>query len=137
MFVTAGSPALLRPFLLLLCLLMLAACASPAPRERRAARLAEFQAVAGAPVASFHFWELQRWELLGPQHVAVWTRVNEAWLIEVERGCYGLEFAEAIGLTSSVNRVSRRLDAVRFGQQRCQIREIWPIDGKALKAGRS
>lgn len=121
---------------LLLLAAMLAGCVSPGPRERQAARLAEFEAVAGEPVESFHFWSMQRWESLGPLSVAVWTRVNEAWLIHVDKPCNGLDFAQSIGLTSTQNRVSRRFDAVRFGTERCYIREIRPVDGKALRAAR-
>ncbi len=122
--------------LLLVLAVVLAGCASPGPREREAARLALFESVAGDPVESFHFWDLHRWELLGPESVAVWTRVNEAWLIHVDRPCTGLQFASAIALTSNQNRVTRRFDAVRFGNERCPIREIRPVDGKALKAAR-
>ena len=113
--------------------LLLAACASPGPRAREAERLAEFESVAGAPVESFQFWDMQRWEVLGPSSVGVWTRVNEAWLITVETPCPGLEFANVIGVTSTLNRVSRAFDAIRFEQQRCRIDEIRPVDGKALK----
>ncbi len=112
---------------------VLAACTTPGPRERQAARLAEFESVAGAPVERFHFWDLQRWEVLGPYEIAVWTRVNEAWLIRVNRPCAGLEFAQTIGLSSNQNMVSTRFDAVLFDRQRCNIREIRPVDGKALK----
>ena len=111
----------------------LAACTTPGPRERQAARLAEFEAVAGEPVERFHFWDLQRWEVLGPYEIAVWTRINEAWLIRVNRPCAGLEFAQTIGLSSNQNMVSTRFDAVLFERQRCNIREIRPVDGKALK----
>lgn len=113
---------------------LLTACASPGPRERQAARLAEVESVAGEPVESFNFWDMQRWEVLGPLEVMVWTRVNEAWLLRVDTPCPGLEFANVIGVTSTQNRVSRRFDAVRFERQRCPIREIRPVDGKALKA---
>ncbi len=113
--------------------MLLSACAATGPRERQAARLAEFEAVAGTPVDRFRFWNMQRWELLGPQAVAVWTGVNEAWLIEVNRPCSGLEFASTIGLTSTQNQVSSKFDAVLFDQQRCMIRQIRPVDGKALK----
>ncbi len=112
---------------------LLAACVSPGPREREAVRLAEFESVAGAPVEGFQFWTMQRWEVLGPTSVGVWTRVNEAWLITVEMPCNGLEFASVIGVTSTLNRVSRAFDAIRFEQERCRIKEIRPVDGKALK----
>lgn len=109
-------------------------CAAATPRERSASRLVEFEAVAGAPVESFHFFTLQRFELLGPQTIAVWTRVNKAFLIDVHRPCPGLEFAGGIGLSSSQNRVSTRFDAVQFNRERCQIKQIRPIDARALKA---
>jgi len=136
-FLPAWRQPALRAALAIGLIAVLAACATPGPRERQAARLAEFEAVAGEPVESFHFWDMQRWELLGPLSVAVWTRVNEAWLIHVDKPCVGLEFAQAIALTSTQNRVSRRFDAVRFENERCRIREIRPVDGKALRAARS
>ncbi len=116
-----------------LAVVALAACTTPGPRERQAARLVEFESVAGEPVERFHFWDLQRWEVLGPYEIAVWTRVNEAWLIRVDKPCAGLEFAQAIGLSSNQNVVSTRFDAVLFERQRCTIREIRPVDGKALR----
>ncbi len=117
-----------------LLVLALAACASVTPRERLADRLAEYEAVAGAPVDSFHFLSMHSWELLGPQEVAVWTRINDAWLIRVDRPCNGLEFTAAIGVSSTASRVTRRFDYVEFENQRCRIDEIRPVDGKALKA---
>ncbi len=112
----------------------LSACASPSPRERLASRLVEYEAVAGEPVDGFNFFTLQRFELLGPQTIAVWTRVNKVFLIDVQRPCPGLEFAGGIGVSSSQNRVSTRFDAVQFNRERCQIRQIRPIDSRALKA---
>lgn len=123
-----------RLFIVLIALVVLAGCAGSGVRERSLARLAEVQSVAGEPVESFHFWRLDRWEGLGPAHVAVWTQVNEAWLIEVKEPCQGLEFATVIGLSSSVQRVYSRFDDVRFENQRCRIAEIRPIDVKALRA---
>jgi hypothetical protein len=108
----------------------------PGPRERAARRLVEVERHAGAPVENFHFWKIDRWEGLGPLEVAVWTRINEAWLLKLRRPCAGLEFATGIGVTSTGNRVFRNFDAVVFERQRCQIAEIRPVDGKALKAER-
>jgi len=113
---------------------MLASCASSGGRERELARLAEFESVAGEPISSFHFWQLRDFETLGPEHVAVWTRVNEAYLIEVRTPCNGLAFATRIGLSSSQNRVTQAFDAVRFERERCPIAQIRKVDGKALKA---
>lgn len=116
--------------------MMLSACAAQGPREREAENLAEFTRHAGAPVESFHFWRLDRWETLGRDHLVVWTRMNEAWLLRVMEPCNGLEFANALALSSTNNRVYRSFDAVLFDKQRCRIAEIRPVDGKALKAER-
>ena len=118
--------------------LLLAGCAAPGrgPAEREAAQLALFEQYAGEPVDDFHFWRLDGWETLGPDAVAVWTQPDQAWLLRVREPCNGLEFAQAIGLSSSLNRVYRSHDAVLFEQQRCRLREIRPVDGRALKAAR-
>ena len=118
----------------LLVALFVSACAGPGPLKRMEARLAEVESVSGAPVESFHFWRLDRWEPLGRKHVAVWTRIDEAWLIEVQEPCSGLDFAQVIGLSSSGQRVYQRFDDVLFDKQRCRIAQIRPIDVKALRA---
>jgi hypothetical protein len=118
--------------------LLLGACATPSPREREASRLEQIERHAGAPVDDFRLWQLQRWERLGPYKLLVWTRINEAWLLTVQKPCSGFEFANAITLTSTLNRVHRRFDALKFEHQTCRIDEIRPVDGKALKReGRS
>ena len=117
-------------------LLVLTACASAGPRERMAARLAEFERHAGAPVEDFRFWSMDSWEALGRETLVVWTRPNEAWLLRVDTPCRDIEWANTIGLTSSVGRVHTRFDSVVFEHQRCRINEIRPVDGRALKAER-
>ena len=116
-------------------LLLCAGCAAGGgPREREAARLALFERHAGAPVDQFRFWDLDRWEGLGKDAVAVWTRPNEAWLIRVLKPCVGLEHAQVIAVSSTLNRVHRNFDAVLFEHQRCRIAQIRPIDVRAMKA---
>lgn len=112
---------------------LLAGCAGPSPREREAARLAQFESVAEPPVDSFRFWTLHKWESLGPEAIAVWTRLNEAYLLRVERPCFGLEYARAIAVSSTANTVTRRFDTVNFDHQKCRIAEIRPVDAKAVK----
>ena len=128
-------PVLLRFVLVIVSLLVLGACAADGrgPRQRELARLERFERFAGPPVDSFRFWQMDRWESLGPDSVAIWTRPNEAWLLTVRQPCHGLEFAMAIGLSSTVNRVSRLHDEVRFEQQRCRIEQIRPIDVRAMR----
>jgi hypothetical protein len=119
-------------------LLLASGCAMslPGPAERAAKRLGEVERHAGAPVEEFHFWQMDRWEGLGPEAIAVWTNPNEAYLIKVKKPCAGLDFADGVGVSSTGRRVSQNFDFVTFEYQRCRIAEIRPIDVKGLKAER-
>lgn len=115
----------------------LAGCASDGgPREREAEKLALYEQFAGEPVKDFAFWRLDRWDVLGDYDLAVWTTLNDAYLIRVSKPCSGMSFANTVAVTSTQNRVHARFDAVLFEQQRCRISEIRPVDGKAYKAAR-
>lgn len=109
--------------------LALAACASVPYAQRVAQRQSQYAAAAGAPVNSFHFFSLYSWEPLGDHQLAVYTHPNRAWLLDVSR-CPNLQFANAIGLSSSVNEVSVRFDKVYAGggYAPCWISRIRPID---------
>ena len=104
--------------------------------------LALYRANAGPAVPSFqYFGTLNGWTPLGDQAVAVWTRLNEAYLLEVDGPCPDLDFAQAIGLTHQSGTVYARFDKMipRVGGGRtqplpCNIRQILPLDTKALKA---
>ena len=114
--------------------LLLAACASNGgPDERRARRFDFVQQFAGPPVDSFHFWELKRFEVLGEHGLVVWTTLDDAYLITVQRPCSGLVFANAISLSSTQRRVHQRFDTVNFDLQRCDIALIREVDGRALR----
>jgi hypothetical protein len=119
--------------------LALAACASAGTSEEK---LALYRAHALAPVQSFRYLSrIDGWTPLGDSAVAIWTRPHEAYLIEVDRPCADLDFAQAIGLTSQSGSVYARFDKVipRTGAGGvppipCQIRQIRPLDVKALKS---
>ena len=115
---------------------VLAACSSVPYTQRQAERLALYTAAAGAPVNSFRFFTLYSWEPLGDKTLAVYTRPNEAWLVDVDAGCRELPFAQAIGLTSSLSQVSVRFDKVLTGRNNfpCTITQIRPLDVKHLRA---
>jgi hypothetical protein len=113
---------------------LLASCSTS--RERMAAELSEVQRHAGDPVNSLQFFRMDRFEILGRDSIVLWTRPNQAWLIEVDEPCFGLDFATSVGVTSNMNRVYRNSDFVVFKDQRCRIDQIRPIDVKALKAER-
>ena len=115
---------------------LLAGCSSVPYAQRQAQRQAQYAAAAGAPVRSFHFFSpLYSWEALSDQQLVVYARPKQAWLLDVD-GCPNLTFANAIGLTSSLNEVSVRFDRVLTGRNNfpCTITQIRPIDVSRLRA---
>jgi hypothetical protein len=130
------TPTRIALLSLLSCALTMTGCASSSPKQRDADNLARYQEFAGEPVDSFHLRTLQNWVSLGREHFAVYTSLNEAWLIEVWKPCNGLDFAHAISLTSTGSRVYARFDSVRFEQETCRIEQIRKVDARAMKAAR-
>ena len=128
----------MKAFLLsLLVPLALAGCAS---RISDADRLALYRAHAGAPVPHFqYFGRLDGWTPLGNTALAVWTRPSEVYLLELQATCQDLDFANAISVTNQFGRVYARFDKVivlgsAVPHVPCWIREIRPVDAKALRA---
>ena len=115
---------------------LLAACASAPYAQRISERQAAYAAAAGAPVRQFRFFTLYSWEPLSDSQLAVYTRPNEAWLLDLGGGCPDLTFVNSIGLTSSVNQVMVGFDKVLTGRRSfpCIISQIRPVDVKSLKA---
>jgi hypothetical protein len=115
---------------------LLAACASAPYAQRISERQAAYAAAAGAPVRQFRFFTLYSWEPLSDNQLAVYTRPNEAWLLDLAGGCQDLTFVNSIGLTSNVNQVMVGFDKVLTGRRNfpCTISQIRPIDVKSLKA---
>ncbi len=116
----------------------LAGCAST-PGRSDSERVAAYAAAAGAPVSSFRvftpFWS---WEALTDSQLAVYTRPNQAWLIDAD-GCQGLTFATAIGVTSNMHVVTKGFDRVimhgaAVNHLPCIITQIRPVDMAKLKA---
>ncbi|QWP79374.1 hypothetical protein J5226_12190 [Lysobacter sp. K5869] len=117
----------------------LAGCASAGPKLDDAQRLALYRAHAGAPVDHFqYFGSIDGWTPLGDSALALWTRPNRAYLLELQGRCQDLDFAQAITVTNQMGSVHRRFDKVIvLGQQSikipCFIDRILPLDVKALK----
>ena len=94
---------------------------------------------AGAPVDRFqYFGSIDGWTPLGDSALALWTRPNQAYLLELQGRCQDLDFAQAISVTNQMGSVHRRFDKVIvLGQQSikipCFIDRILPLDVKALK----
>jgi hypothetical protein len=115
------------------CLSAVAVCALADTPATEAANLARVEKYVGAPVEGFTMWNMYKWQGLGPDKLAVWTKINEAYLLTVEQPCIHLQEARGIRVTSQMShQVNRRLDFVNFGSQHCQIIEIRPIDYKAM-----
>lgn len=104
-------------------------------------RLQLYRAHAGAPVKDFqYFGSLNGWTELGDSALAVWTKPNEAWLLNLSGPCMDLSYAPAISVTNMMGRVSAKFDRVivRGGGPNmmrvpCRIDTIQPLDVKALR----
>ena len=119
----------------------LVACATTG-RMTSAERLDLYRAHAGEPVKDFqYFGSLNGWTELGNSALAVWTRPNQAYLLELGGPCLELDFAPAISITNLMGRVSTGFDKVLVlggpdtgVRVPCRIQSIRPLDIKALRA---
>jgi hypothetical protein len=113
------------------------ACATTGMSD--ADKLATYRAHAGAPVDSFHYFgRISGWTPLGDSAIAVWTRPNQAWLLDLAGRCPDIEYTPVIGVTSQFDRVSAKFDKVIARSPGsieipCMISEIRPLDVKAIK----
>lgn len=104
-----------------------------ATSEYQSAQLARYEKFAGEPVEEMPFWRMQGFESLGKDAVLVWTGVSNAWLVRVFEPCVDLPWANSIGLTSSMHKVSVQFDFVLAKNDRCKIKSIQAIDYKAYR----
>jgi hypothetical protein len=132
----------MKPSLILLAVLALAASACATGRMSDTEKLDLYRSHAQTPVPSFRYLNrIDGWTPLGNSAVAIWTRPNEAYLLEMAGPCPDLDFAQAISLTSQSGIVYARFDKIvprgGMGGQPpipCPIHEIRPLDVKGLKA---
>lgn len=101
------------------------------------ADLARYQKYAGVPVDDVRYFQINGFEYLAPDKVAVWFGVNKLYLLTVELPCNNLAFANGIGLTSKNNMLYRNFDFVTFDHQRCKIVKIEPVDELKMKQDRA
>lgn len=100
-----------------------------------AQQLAHYQKYAQAPVEDFPIVELWQWQVVGKEKLVLWSAINKAYLVTVDKPCPRLEWTRALSITqNSSMHLTRRFDTVNFEHQRCRIAEIRPIDYKALRA---
>lgn len=113
-------------------LMALQGCATTGVTD--AEKLATYRAAAGEPVSSFtYLGRISGWTPLDDEHIAVWTRPKEAWLLSFSGSCQDIEFTPMIGLTSQGSRVHAGFDKVLVDSPNsmrlpCRIREIRPLD---------
>jgi hypothetical protein len=121
-------------------LLLVTACAS-SPQMTREERVEWYRANAGEPVRSFFYsGHLRGWTALDDRSIALWTRSNEAFLIEFFPRCPDLAFASTITISNQIGRVNAGFDSVTvrrasggIGGVRCRIETIRPINTQVVK----
>jgi hypothetical protein len=99
--------------------------------------LARYQKYAGAPVDNVRYFQINGFEYLAPDKVAIWFGVNKLYLLTVQLPCNNLAFANGIGLTAKNNMLYKNFDAVVFDHQRCKITKIEPVDELKMKQDRA
>ncbi|MBS0376132.1 MAG: hypothetical protein JSR73_16245 [Proteobacteria bacterium] len=98
--------------------------------------LAEMQPFAGASIDSFHFYRLHDWQAVDDQHVVIWTDPWTAYLITTAGPCFELDFAWRLGVSATLDRVSRFEALFPGDHARCPVADIQPLDVKRLNAAR-
>jgi len=126
---------MLRCLALALLAFMLAGCAANRVGERQQARLDLAESLAGDPVDSIWYQRLHNWEPLSEERLLVWTRINEAYLLDVQRPCSELEWAQAISIPTMSRQIRANFDSVHVRNQRCRITRIREVDARALREG--
>lgn len=124
---------------LVLTVFALSACASRAGL-RDAERLALYRANAGEPVDSIYVpGHYNGWTPLDDGAFALWTRPSQAWLIELYGPCTDIGYVDNIRIEQPTGRLTARFDRIHVGGNglmplQCTIREIRPLDIKAIRA---
>ena len=119
-----------------LAMLLAAAAATPAIAQQtdsERADLARYQQYAGAPVDNVKYFQINGFQYLAPDKVAVWFGVNKQYLLTVQTPCTNLAFANGIGLTAKNNTLYKDFDFVTFDHQRCKILRIEPVNELKMK----
>ena len=119
---------------------MLGVGCTSTPRTSPAERLEFYRAHAGEPVSSIrHQGHLWGWRSLGDSALAVWTRSDRGFLLDLASRCPEMPFATSIGVTNRGGRVSAGFDSVVIprraghgGPVTCRIRTIRPLDTRAV-----
>ena len=121
-------------------MLLLAAAALPAwaqQTESERADLARYQKYAEAPVDHVRYFQINGFQYLAPDTLAIWFGVNKMYLLTVQTPCNNLAFANSIGLTARNQMLYRNFDFITFDRQRCKILKIVPVDELKMNQDRA
>lgn len=103
--------------------------------------LQRYERYAEPPVDHVRFFQINGFQYLAPDVVAVRFGVNQMYLLTVQTPCINLAFANAIGLTSREHTFYRDFDFVTLGGpaggQRCKILKIVPVNELKMKQDRA
>jgi hypothetical protein len=107
----------------------LVACATRPEKVTYAGTLEQYKSFAGEPVDHIiYLGRYTAWKPLGDRQLALWTTIQDAYLLNVLPPCVGLLFANGIQVSFDNRRITRGVDAVSFRDQHCFISEIRPVD---------
>ena len=121
-------------------MLVAAAAAAPAIAQQtdsERADLARYQKYAEAPVDNVKYFQINGFQYLAPDKVAIWFGVNKLYLLTVQTPCINLAFANGIGLTAKNNTLYKDFDFITFDHQRCKITKITPVNELKMKQDRA
>ena len=119
--------------LVLLAAIGASGAASADTREHQAEELARFSKYAGTPVDQFHMIDIYQTQIVGERNVIIWPLINRAYLVTVEKPCVNLEWAHGFAVTQETSMtVTRQFDFIEFGDRKCKITEIRPVDYQAM-----
>ncbi len=111
---------------------LLSACATNY-KAREEAKLERYMSASGEPVKRFSYFRIHSWTPLGDQHVVVWTRPKEGYLLKVDEPCPDLQWTHALAFSSLMRQVNVDFDRILLENYSCRIIEIRPVDRKKLR----
>jgi len=95
----------------------------------------DYREYAEEPVKSFYMNNFDGWSPVSKDQLVVWSGINKAYLLKVTGYCPDLQYANAVGVTSTANTVDK-FEKVIVGRDRCFISEIRPVDTQRMKEDR-
>ena len=113
--------------------MLVATGASAAKGESDEERIARYEQFAGEPVAQIKNFQLWRHEILDDNRLMVWGKPGQTYLLTFREPCTEIEWARALGLSSTLGTVKADYDYVSARGQRCYIRTIRPVNERAMR----